>query len=456
MKKVFAVSMVLALTLALVSSALAAVPAPGGPFSSAFRVQNLEDTNALCSVSYYGPMELTSDPEPIEPGDSLFVYVPNVDGLQSGSYSAVVSCDRKVAAVTNYGDDVGGLVPSGASYSGIASPSSVWYAPGIYDNYVHYYSNIVVQNASTGPADIKVEIFEPGVMGPIYTQEANNVQPNYSVSFDQEDTPLADNKFYSAIISGFVAGTETPAAVAAVVNIYGRDIYNDQLFSYNPFTTGSTMAYAPVIMNDYYDYRTALVIQNIGENDAEVKVTYTNGVEQTNTIEPGAPWSIFTPGVPGIPAGDVLYGATVESTNGEPIVVLVNEASETNRAASYSGFAAGSNEVRAPIVLKRYFEWSSSVTCQNIGDAATTMTISYAEGATGPTTSDPVDVGKTWLFYQPNDPNLPAFDDWISSATITASENIVCVVNQDKNEEPALSRMEDQLYAYNGIDPANP
>ena len=46
MKKVIAVTIVLALTLAMASAALADVPAPGGPFSSAFRVQNLETTAA--------------------------------------------------------------------------------------------------------------------------------------------------------------------------------------------------------------------------------------------------------------------------------------------------------------------------------------------------------------------------------------------------------------------------
>ncbi len=84
MKKVFSVIMVLALTLAFASAAMAQVPAPGGPFNSAFRVQNLEAADASCQYSFYdaaGINAFTSSPETVAPGDSLYVYVPDVSGL---------------------------------------------------------------------------------------------------------------------------------------------------------------------------------------------------------------------------------------------------------------------------------------------------------------------------------------------------------------------------------------
>lgn len=446
MKKVFSIVMVLVLALGITSAALASVPAPGGPFNSAFRVQNLETTAAQCSYSFYdaaGAAAFTSTPESVNPGDSLYVYVPSVSGLATGSYSAVVSCDRKVAAVSNFSDP-----NSGASYSGIAEPGAEWFAPGIYDNYYNYYSNIVVQNASASPVDITVEIFAPGSSTPVKTQTASAVPANASATFEQEGAAeLMDNQFYSAKITG-------TGNIAPIVNIYGKGPYDNQLYSYNAFTSGSTTAFAPVIMSNYYGYNTALVIQNIGSANAAVTVTYTNGYSKNYTIAPGAAESIYTPGETA--AGfmpDVLYGATV--TSDQEVVVLVNESNNFNRAASWNGFAGGSMEVRAPIVMKRYYQYNSSVTCQNVGAVPTDMTITYATGASGPTTYTNIAPGAVQLFYQPTDPALAGVPpNYISSATITSSAaDIVCVVNQDINEGAGATVIQDQLYAYNGIAP---
>ena len=274
------------------------------------------------------------------------------------------------------------------------------------------------------------------------TETKTGVAGYASVSFEQEGlTELGDNKFYSAVIEG-------TGNIAPIVNIYGRGPTDNQLYSYNPFVSGSPKAYAPVIMNNYYGYNSALVIQNIDTDDANVEVTYTNGSTKNYVIGPGAAESIYTP-TSGLPAGNTLYGATVESTNSKNIVVLVNESNGYNRAASYSGFAGGANDVRSPIVMKRYYDYNTSVTCQNIGSNPTTMSIVYA-GISGSTTSPSINVGGTHLFYQPDESSLP--NDWIGSATITASEDIVCVVNEDMNEPPKQYDIMDQLYAYNGIE----
>jgi hypothetical protein len=445
MKKTVTIIFILVLTLMLVPGVFAESPAPGGPFNTAFRVQNLEGTVATCSYSFYdslGNVAKTSDPTTVAPGDSLFVYVPLVEGLGPGEYSAVVSCDRKVAGVVNFSDPT-----SGASHAGIADPGTVWYAPGIYDNYYNFYSNIYVQNASSSPINITVDIFEPGNATPVYTQTETNVPMNASVSFEQEGiAQLQTNQFYSARISG-------TGDIAPIVNIYGRGPAEHQLYSYNPFKSGSTVAYAPIIMNKYYGYDSALVIQNMGDIAAQVKVTYTTGLETTHTIQPGAAESLYTP-LQGLPAGNVLYGATVESTNGQPIVAMVNQSNAYMRAATYTGFASGSNEVRAPIVLKSYYTFDSSVVCQNIGNSATTMTIAYAgPGVGSPTTSPSIAPGQVHQFYQPMDPSLANVGpNWIGSATITSSQPIVCVVNQDVIPAYA-TRVQDDLYSYEGIAP---
>lgn len=439
MKRYLAVILLLTLLSSIPVVAYASVPAPGGPFNTAFRIQNLGTSNANCVYNFYdsaGQVKYSSGSlPPIPPGDSAYVYVPSLSGLGDGQYAGVVSCDQPVAAVVNFSDP-----DSGASYSGVTEVGTTLYAPGIYDNYYNYYSNVVVQNASSGPINITLEIYQPGSSTPVYTAIRNNVPPYGFVTFEQEGlAELADNRFYSAKIIG-------TGNIAAVVNIYGKGPYNNQLYSYNPVATGATVLYAPVIMNNYYGYNTALVIQNMGTANAEVRITYSNGLTKTVTIAPGAADSRYTPHE-GLPSGS-LVGAKIESLNGQPLAVLVNESTNKNRAASYIGFAGGSTTVRAPIVMRRYYKYNTSVTCQNVGTAAATMSITYG-GIAGSTTSPSIPVNGIHMFYQPADPLLT--DKWIGSATVTSSQPIVCIINEDMNEPPERDQIMDQLYAYNGI-----
>jgi hypothetical protein len=441
MRKLATIFIVMVIALSATAVVSADSPAPGGPFATAFRVQNLGGATANCTYQFFdsaGTAAFTSSTETVNPGDSLYVYTPSVGGLNAGTYSGVVSCDQPVAAVVNFSDS-----NSGASHSGVTTPGTTWYAPGIYDNYFDFYSNIVVQNATSGDVDVTVEIFEPGNAVAVLTQTENDVPANASVAFEQEGAAELDTgTAYSAKITA-------TGNVAAIVNIYGRNGVENQLYSYNAFSGGATTFYTPIVMNNYYGNNTAISIQNIGASAANVTITYSDGTTKTTTIQPNSADSRYTP-ADGVASGDVngLMGAQIESTNAQPIVVLVNMSNPFNRAASYNGFSGGSGSVRAPIVMKRYFTFNTSVVCQNIGGANTTMTLVYG-GVGGSEVSGSIAPGSTFQFYQPGSPLIS--DGFIGSATITASEDIVCVVNEDANEPPEGTTVMDQQYSYNGI-----
>lgn len=433
------VTLLLALT-PMVSSA--DVPAPGGPFSTAFRVQNLSNAVAHCVVDFYpagGTLAGSISLPDIPVNDSAYVYVPSISTLSPGQYAGVVSCDQEVAAVVNFSD-----TDSGASYSGFsaASTANILYAPGLYNNYYGFYSDLVVQNASATPVNITLDVFQSGSTTPVLSDTRTAVPGNGFVTFEQEGkASLHANVSYSAKIT-------STGPIAAIANIYGRGALASQLYSYDTFAAGSTTAYAPVIMSKFFGYNTALVIQNMGAVAADVTITYGTGQVKHSTIQPGAADSRYTPGE-GLPNG-TLTGATVTSTNGQPLVVIVNESTNMNRAATYEGFASGKPTVRAPIVMKGYFKYNTSVTCQNVGTAAATMTISYS-GVSGSAASPSIPVGGTQLFYQPGDSLLAGQASYIGSATITSSQNIVCVVNEDMNQAPDVNISKDMLYAYDGI-----
>lgn len=439
MRRSVAIIAVLGLLAAIPVAVSAEAPAPEGPFNTAFRVQNQSDQEANCAVSFYdstGAEVFSANLGEIAPEQSAYVYVPDLTTVADGLYGGVVTCDQKASAVVNFSDP-----DSGASYSAISDSqiSSVLSGPGIYDNYYDYYSTVAAQNASDTANDITIEIYEPTNPTPVYSETASDVPAYGFVTFEQEGLDeLADDTTYSARLSG-------TGDIASVVNIYGRGPNDDQLYSYNLFSEGSTEAYAPVIMNDFYGYNTALVIQNLGLSEANVTITYGDGTVKTTTIAPGAADSRYTP-AEGLATG-LLTGAKVESD--QPVILLVNESTAMNRAASYSGFASGSETVRAPIVLKRYYDYNSSVTCQNLGTADTVMSIAYS-GVAGTTESPAIEPDGIHMFYQRIDPLLS--DGFIGSATVTADQPIVCIVNQDKDEPPQKFEIMDMLYAYNGTD----
>jgi len=425
------------------------VPAPGGPFASAFRVQNLGTATASCSYIFYdaaGAAQYTSTATSVNVGDSMFVYTPSLSSstFVAGQYSGVVSCDQQVAAIVNFSQPLSvGANSSGDNYAGITTPTTTWYAPALYNNYYNFYTNIVVQNATGSAVNVHLDIFPPGSSTAVYTADNNNVPGYASTTFDQSGlSQLATNVSYSAKITA-------TGNVAPIVNIYGQGPYAWELYSYNPLAAGSTTVYAPVILNNFYGYNSAMSIQNIGTGTATVHVVYGTGQTFDGTIAAGSSTSLYTP-ASGVPAGTAT-GATITSTGGtpQPLVVLVNQSNSVGRAASYTGFAAGAKTVRLPIAFRRYFAFNSATQCQNVGANPTKMTISYGGVSGSFTTPSNVAVGATYQFYQGGDPLL--VDGWSGSATVTAAENIVCVVNEDQNEGSAATTYMDQFYSYDGI-----
>lgn len=431
MRKRFSVLMfVILVTLFSTTVALADVPGPGGPYTSAFTVQNLESTDGICEYSLYdstGNVGLTSSPVTLPADKSAFVYVGNLN-VASGMYSVVISCNVKTAAVSNYTGSGGAYA---ASYSGVSADqtSTTAYLPGLYKNYYGYYTNVVVQNASNSTIDVTLKIYQGATQ---VGSETKQVPAYASVVFDQQTSSIS-NGIYAGVI-------EATGPVAAMVNVWHS---NGQQFAYNGFTSGSSVAYAPVLMKSYYGFNTALTVQNIGDTEATVTVTYSNGATNVKTIPPKASQLFYTPNESGIP-NNWLGSAKVEAVGGS-IVVLVNESDNKNRAASYTGFSTGGQTSNAPIVLRKYYGYSTSITCQNIGNTLTDIEVKYSNNVVE--TQSNVPPNGTALFYQPNTPGLP--DGFNGSAVISSNNSdIVCVINENQVDNPDVK---DFLLTYEGI-----
>jgi hypothetical protein len=418
MRKIMAVTLVLAIALvAVVVPVGAQVPGPNGPYTSAFTIQNLDATQGSCMYELYdaaGVMKYQSSSFSVSGSGSYFVFVGNLV-VDAAAYSAVISCDVNVAAVSNYTGSGGG---SAASYGGVASADTAMNVslPGLYKNYYTYNSNVVVQNVGSSNADITLKIYAPGNSTPVAQVQALGVAPNAAAHFDQSTLTTLANGLYSAKV-------ESTQNVAAIVNIWNAA---GQQYSYNGVVAGAAVAYAPVLMNNYYAFNTALTVQNLGAAPANVTVTYSSGKTSTATIPVGSSQLFYTPNE-GLPTGWI--GSAKISAPGGEVVALVNESDSNNRAASYMGFTAGSMSSNAPIVLKEYYGYSTSITCQNVGTVPTTINVAYSSGATGSATG--IGANSTALFYQPNVAALATGFNGSAVMTSTAAD-IVCVVNENQ------------------------
>lgn len=423
----------------------AAVPGPSGTFASAFTVQNLSGSTATCVYQFYdsaGALKHTSASFPLGVGASAATYVPSIGGLAAGQYAGVISCDQQVAAVVNH--SANGGANSGASYDGVDSTkvANTWFAPNAFNNYYGFYTNFVVQNTTAAAVQVTVQIFAAGNPNAVATQTANIAANGYA-NFEQKGlSGMTGNTAYSAKISA-------NGNIAVEANVYGEGGAAGQLYSYTPFTSGSTTAYAPLTMNNYYGYNSSVNVQNVGNAATNITITYGNGSSKTvNNVQPGglAEFLQFQAGS-GVNNGDKQPAKITSS--GQPVVVLVNQSlGSKNRAASYTGASAGSTTVRLPIIHRRYFKYSSAINCQNIGNAAATMNIAYS-GSSVTSVSGSIAAGGLYEVVTPFATSLP--DGYNGAATVTSSQPMVCIANEDIIEGADANNNADTLYSYEGI-----
>ena len=419
---------------------------PGGPFSTAFRVQNLGSSQATCTYTVYnaqGTQAFNSPLPSISPGASALVYTPATPGFPSGVFAATISCNQPVAAVVNYSDS-----DSGDTFVGVSSPATKLYVPGVYDNYYNYYTSLRVMNASPNNNSVTIKYYD-GATEVTSEKDTFTLNGNGSRAVIHEGrSGFVNNKIYSAVIEG-------SGPLAAVVQIYGLGPRDNQLYSYTAFSNGAPKAYVPLVMSNYYGYDTATAVQNIGTAPTTVTVTYSNGLQQTFNLAVGQSQTLLDFNL--LPNSNQSYSAVVESISSPPqnIIVTVNESRRgTKLATTYEGFFGGAKNLVAPIVMKSYYGYNSSITCQNIGTGPANISVGYKGEATGsgsinvppaPRVNN-LGVNQSQVILQQLDPSLP--NGFIGSAQISSNQDIICVVNQSNQ---AVGATQDQLYAYNAI-----
>jgi len=405
---------------------------------------------------------------------SQFLYSGSLAGLEANSESAAtISSNTQVAVVAN-------LASSGpkteAAYSGVdeASAAPTLFAPGVYRNYYNNVSNIRVQNAGGAKTCVKVSYFPLGSTTATDT-DVWDLPIGAGHTFTQEDNSALGAMFIgSAKIESLGSGTagcggDTTAGqkLAAIVNIditpgpsVGNPTSLSLLGSYNAIISGGSVAYAPVLANNYYNNTSSLTILNLRGAAQWVRVTYGDGSVKEKSVAANTSQLWYTPnegpavGWFGGGKAECITGASGTVTTDCEIVATINQINSAGAFASYNGFTGGSSSVSLPIVNRRYAPsyggYTTSVTCQNVSGVTTDISLAFTGGMTVPAISGVGPNGKAfWYLNKAEYTGVTA--GFNGSATATASAagaSIVCIGQQNGETPPTPG---DWLTTYNGI-----
>lgn len=270
------------------------------------------------------------------------------------------------------------------------------------------------------------------------------LDPGESYELYMPKAALADGK-YSLVI----ASDQPVVALSNVVRNLGTTGYNG---TFAGFSMGSDEIYMPSITHNCYGYYSELSVQNTGDAATDITVDFGGGLTDTAAgILPGASahWDMSTDAPVGL---GTCVSAIV--TADQPIAAVDNQYNQAGFLQTYNSFLMGATEWGVTALYNGYYGWASSLDIQNVGAAATTVTVEFSDGdADYQCTIAP---GAKCQPYMPNEKTLGTT---LFAASVSADEPLVVVVNsangtaslaQSSNAVAAGGMMASIPAAYNG------
>jgi len=399
---------------------------------SSFAVQNISDSTATVTVSFITtngdvitPTELNSgktNPFELLPGASWEVYVPGVPDLPDGQYSVLISSTQKIVAIANLVGE--GTTNFNGSYSGFESGATPFYLPSVVYNYYGWYSLISVQNVGSTSTDIDVTITCSN--GSVGTLSATNVPASSSVHFDLENV-VPTGFTASTSCNGSAVITSSGAPIIAVDNQTVPTAGNTQ--SYSGSASGASSLYVPALYKSYYGWNASLNIRKLAAGSTTVTVTYSDSGVSTCDLTDVTPSCLLY--IPTEHSGNGYFGATITTSPSMDVLAVVNAANGA-QAQTYNAInsANATNAVSIPSVMKSYYGWNTSFTCQNVGSLPTTLHIEY-NGYTG-NAYDTISLseGDTLEIVQNTETFLPlGYQGGLNVTANDVSALVSCIVN---------------------------
>lgn len=445
--------LILSLMASLIGAASGTAMAQGAfpAYTSGVQVANLEATEATITLSAFnqdGTKNGTdlSDKIPAN-GSKTYFPISNVSAGFNGSL--VFSSDKKIAAISNILAIAGGVTgKAAASYVGRDTGATTIRLPLLNKNNSGFNTWFSVQNAGTADANISIDYSDNG----IGADATATIKPGAAKVFYQ-----AQETHTAAVFAGTVTSTNNQPLVAAVIQESSA-----VMFAYTGFTgAGSTAPVFPLINANNANYITGLQIQNAGNAETEVTVSYTPSAAGTactekQTIAPGASSTFALRAFANSSLGaaeNCADGArfvgsakvTANSAN-QPLVGIGNQLLPGRNGEAYGSFSAeeATAKVVMPLIMARNGGYFTGFNIQNVGDAATTVNCTFSGGVSD-TVQGTLQPGQALTDLQANRFGTGRY---VGAGTCTAAAGgkIVAVVNQ-----LGASTTDDQLLVYEGI-----
>ncbi|MEJ5202747.1 MAG: hypothetical protein WHV66_10995, partial [Anaerolineales bacterium] len=309
------------------------------------------------------------------------------------------------------------------SYSGFDAGATTVYLPTVYYNYYQWYSFISVQNLGSAPADVTVQITcENGLSS---TLTRNDIPQYASHHFVLKNSP-PPGWTTSSVCNGSARITSDQPVV--VTDNQTKPAVGNTL-SYGGLATGNSKVFVPSIFYNYFGWNSSLGIRKLGSGATTVTISYSNGGTNTCNLTDTQPSCLKYMPTDHPVAG--TFGATITSSPAMELVVVASS-TKTTLSTAYAGIndGASTDKVGIPTVMKNYYGWISSFTCQNVspsGDTQLRITYDGYPAYTHPTVLGP---GQQIEIYVPGDTHITA-STYQGGATVEATNtavDIACVV----------------------------
>ncbi len=326
-----------------------------------------------------------------------------------------------------------------ASYIGAASGSTTQYVPMLFKGAFGggYNAALYVQNISNASANLTMEF----------------TNSNGTVVYTKNDTLGANaSKGYwlpseAGLPNGFSGGVKVTSNRFIIA--LGRPHIGSEVMTYSGMAAGSTTAWLPMFFkNGFGNYNTALYVQNVSANSANLTIQYLNldgtvACTDNDTLGANASkgyWSLSVACDSGTLPMGFVGGVKVIST--QPILA-VGRAHLGAQITTYNGFSGGVGIAYVPMLFRKAYggSYNAALYLQNVSGVSANLTIEYVNNngvvaATQYATLAARAISSIWL---PSVTGLP--DGFVGGARITANQAIVAV------GRPHLGA---EIAAYNG------
>jgi hypothetical protein len=442
-----------ALLMALMVVAIPVSAQEGITWTTGFQVQNLSNAQASITLTFYDSTTGNQSGTPTNDtiaasGSKTYFPIPSVAAGFNGSL--VISSDQPVTAILNI---IGNNFAYGGSVTGLTAGATKVGLPLILRGLGGFQTWFAVQNTGTTNASVTVT-FTPrdASSGNAFTTTAVAIKPGASKTFDTAGITQLGSSFAGS------ATVNSTQPVAVVVNQTGLTAFK-VLENYDGFAAGSPTVSVPLVQNGNGNPLTfsGLAIQNVGTSATNITVSFsanTRGTFQPTPItfpgvQPGQTKTINTANAtnnasaPGFGGNDTAHryvgSATITNSGGQNLVAVVNQLASTN-GSSYEGFnpTAATAKVSAPLLMANNAGFFTGTQCQNVGNADTTITLTYGANTKG--TFQPQAVQQVVKKGASGTPILQAgtafgTNRYVGSGTVTSTGGvpIVCVVNESQS-----------------------